>query len=63
MSSNMLSYSMMDIKAIRAKLGLTQQEFAYRLGVALPTVARWEAGGKPSKLAQRAIERLVKGVK
>jgi len=51
----------MDIKTIRAKLGLTQQELAYRLGVALPTVARWEAGkGKPSKLARKAIENLLK---
>ena len=55
----------MDIKAIRVKLGLTQQEFAYRLGVALPTVSRWENGhGNPSKLARRVIENLLKeGVK
>jgi len=51
----------MNTKTIRTKLGLTQQEFAYRLGVALPTVARWEAGkGKPSKLARKAIENLLK---
>ncbi len=51
----------MDIKAIRLKLGLTQQELAHRVGVALPTVSRWENGkGKPSKLAQRAIENLIK---
>ena len=49
----------MNIKAIRAKMGLTQQEFAYRLGVGLTTIARWEAGGKPSRLAQRAINKFL----
>ena len=53
----------MDIKTIRTKFGLTQQELAYRLGVAVPTVARWEAGkGKPSKLARKAIENLLKEI-
>ena len=54
----------MDVKAIRTKLGITQQEFAYRLGVALPTVARWEAGkNKPSRLAQKVIEEVMKEVR
>ncbi len=30
------------IRAIRRDLGLTQQEFATKLGVALPTISRWE---------------------
>ena len=51
----------MDVKAIRIKLGLTQEELARRLGVSWSTVARWEAGqGKPSPLAQQAIENLLK---
>jgi len=51
----------MDIKSIRGKLGLTQEELARKLGVSWSTVARWEAGqGKPSPLAQKAIEYLLK---
>lgn len=51
----------MDIKAIREKLRLTQEELAHKLGVSWGTVARWEGGkSKPSKLAQKAIEDLLK---
>ena len=51
----------MDIRAIREKLGLTQEELAHRLGISWSTIARWEADkGKPSKLARRAIENLLK---
>lgn len=40
------------VKAIRKELGLTQQEFATKLGVALPTISRWENRvHKPSPLA------------
>lgn len=40
------------VRAIRKELGLTQQEFASRLGVALPTISRWENHvHKPSRLA------------
>ncbi|MBA7486751.1 hypothetical protein ES707_22312 [subsurface metagenome] len=53
----------MDIKAIREKLGLTQEEVAQKLGVSWGTVARWEAGrSKPSKLARKAIENLLKEI-
>ncbi|MBA7517276.1 hypothetical protein ES705_09329 [subsurface metagenome] len=52
---------MMDIKAVREKLGLTQEGFAQKLGVSWGTIARWEAGkSKPSKLAQRALENFLK---
>jgi len=54
----------MDIKTIRGKLGLTQEELAHKLGVSWGTVARWEAGkSKPSKLAQKAIDDLIKDSK
>jgi len=40
------------IKAVRKDLGLTQQEFATKLGVALPTISRWENRvHRPSPLA------------
>ena len=46
-----------NIKKLRKKLGLTQAEFAVRLGVAEYTVRRWESGAtSPSRLARRAIE-------
>ena len=35
----------LDIKAIRIESGLTQPEFAKRLGVTTRTVQNWEAGG------------------
>lgn len=45
-----------DIKDIRERLDLTQEELAHKLGVSWITIARWESGkNKPSKLAQRAI--------
>lgn len=45
------------IKKLRAQLGLTQVEFAARLGVDPITVSRWERGlSKPSKLALRQLE-------
>ena len=47
----------MNVKRLRKKLGLTQAEFAVKLGVAEYTVRRWESDKtKPSRLARRAIE-------
>jgi DNA-binding transcriptional regulator YiaG len=48
------------IRALRNRLGLTQEEFAHRLGVTFSTVNRWENGhAKPSKLALRALRSLL----
>lgn len=45
------------IKALRIRLGLTQEEFAHRLGVTLCTVNRWENNKSiPSRLAVRQLE-------
>ncbi len=45
------------IRQLRADMGLTQQELAVQLGVALPTISRWETGrAKPSPLALQKIE-------
>ncbi|MDA1087638.1 MAG: helicase-related protein, partial [Verrucomicrobia bacterium] len=47
------------IKALRAKLGLTQVQLAERLGVSFATVNRWEnRQSKPSRLSWAQIERL-----
>jgi len=50
----------MDVKTIRARLGMTAQEFATAIGVSIFTVYRWEAGKyNPDKRAALAIKRLM----
>lgn len=52
---------MNEIKALRKRLGLTQFEFARRLGVVPQSVRRWESGrGNPSPMARRLLEELNK---
>ena len=48
------------IKTFRLKLGLTQEEFARKLGVSWITVARWEKkrGNSPSRLALTQLKEL-----
>ena len=51
------------IREIRGRLGLTQEKFAAKLGVTLPTINRWENGRvAPSKLAIRQIEQLLRNM-
>lgn len=45
---------------LRQQLGLTQEQFAARLGVTFPTVNRWEnRRAKPSRLALQSIRGLL----
>ncbi|WP_321924829.1 N-6 DNA methylase [Burkholderia sp. BCC1998] len=47
------------LRAIRAKLNLTQEQLAEQLGVSFATVNRWEGGGsKPQRAATEAISAL-----
>ncbi len=47
------------IRELRAKLGLTQEQFAAKVGVTFSTVNRWENNkGYPSPLALRQIKAL-----
>lgn len=53
-----------EIKELRQRLKLTQQELADELGVARLTVIRWETGQKrPSSLALRQLTRLDQNAK
>ena len=46
-----------DVKKMRQRLGLTQDEFAVKLGVAPYTVRRWESGKtQPSRMAKRLLK-------
>lgn len=49
------------IADLRNRLGLTQSEFAGRLGVTNVTVSRWETGQvRPNKLAQKTLAELAR---
>jgi len=57
----MVYWGMMDVKQLREKLGLTQEQLAYKLGVTTKTVNRWEMGrAKPSPLAVAQLVQLEK---
>ena len=44
------------VRALRKQLGLTQTQFAERLGVSLPSITRWELNQfRPTKLAANAL--------
>ena len=52
------------IKELRANLGLTQEQFAAKLGMTYSAINRWENNkGHPSPLAMLAIEKLRKKLK
>jgi putative transcriptional regulator len=55
-----------DVKAIRAGLGMTQEEFAGRFGFSVNTLRHWEQGTRQPEGATRAyllvIERAPKAV-
>ena len=48
-----------DVRQLRGRLGLTQEQFADRLGVSTITVHRWESGqSRPRQLALEKLARL-----
>ena len=50
-------------KRLRTTMGLTQEQFAAKVGVTFSTVNRWENNkGKPSPLAMKQIEELRKEI-
>ena len=48
-----------DIKAIREKLGLSQEEFALRYGLEVASLRNWEQGRTQPELAVRALFRVI----
>ena len=52
------------IRQLRAAFGLTQEQFAAKVGVTYSTINRWENNkGKPSPLAMLRIKELQKRLK
>lgn len=53
----------MEIREIRKKLGMTQEQFAHALGVTFGSVNRWESSkSKPSPMARQKIEEFNKRI-
>jgi putative transcriptional regulator len=59
--SRVFRYSEPDVKAIRERLGLTQERFAALIGVSGRTLQNWEQGRRqpegPAKALLRVVER------
>lgn len=48
-----------DVKEFREKLGLTQEEFAHKIGVSPRTVQNWENGGDIPKTTMKKLEAMM----
>lgn len=56
-ASRVFSLQPADIKAVRKKLKLSQSEFAFMIGVSLPTLQNWEQGRRrPDGPAQALLK-------
>lgn len=50
----------LELKDIRANLGLTQAELAHELGITRRTIQYWEAGQHPiSKMAEKCLKEVL----
>ena len=53
--------ALIDVQALRKRIGLTQQEFAAKFGVSLGTLRHWERGDRtphgPALVLLRVIEK------
>ncbi len=57
--SRIFSYDVPDIKAIRVKTGLTQNEFATKLNISSRTLQNWEQGTRNPTGATITLMRLL----
>lgn len=46
------------LKKLREEVGLSQQELASRIGVAVSTLSRWERGKSPAMMSVRQMKLL-----
>jgi DNA-binding transcriptional regulator YiaG len=55
-ASRVTQFSIADVKAIRAKLNVSQQEFADALGTSIDTIKSWESKRRnPTGLAAKVL--------
>lgn len=52
----------LDVKAIRKKLQLTQEKFAYKYGFSLATVRNWEQGRRHPAGAHKNLLKLIEAM-
>ena len=50
---------MIDVKAVRSKLGLTQAQFAMQFGFKLDTVRNWEQAKRVPEAPARALLKII----
>ncbi len=56
-------YTAADIQALRAKVGVSQREFAHFVGVSSVLVSSWEQGIRtPNRLARRMLDQIKKDI-
>jgi DNA-binding transcriptional regulator YiaG len=57
----MISMTADEIRELRRRLAMTQQQFSNKLGVSMSTVQKWEAEtSKPRGLSRRALRKLAR---
>lgn len=50
-----------EVRELRRRLAMTQQQFSNKLGVSMSTVQKWEAGTtRPRGLSRRALRKLAR---
>lgn len=52
-----------EIKKLRKRAGMTQQEFANKLELGISTVQKWASGVIPSKMANDLLRKFEKSLK
>ena len=57
-SSRVTEFAAVDVKAIRQRLGKSQEEFAYMIGVSVSTLQNWEQGRRQPMGPARALLRI-----
>jgi transcriptional regulator with XRE-family HTH domain len=56
-----MSMTAEEIRELRRRLAMTQQQFSNKLGVSMSTVQKWEAGtSRPRGLSRRALRKLAR---